>query len=398
VLINLLGNAVKFTSAGEIVVRVSVESETDAAANVRFAVSDTGIGIDAAARARIFEPFAQADASTSRRFGGTGLGLAISRQLVDLMRGSLALESRPGEGSTFSFTLPFEKRGGGATAAAAQTPLAGRRVLVVDAHPTSREMLVQEMESWGVSAAAVASAMRAREAIADAREAGHPFEMAIVEQTLADGDGMALGASLQTPGAPAVPLVLLTSVRQAGEAARARAAGFAAYITKPVRHQQLRDALATVLHLTQAPADTQPPMVTRHTLAEMQARGKARILVVEDNLVNQKVAVRLVEKLGYRVDVVSNGVEAVDAVAKMHFDALLMDCQMPEMDGYAATVAIRQTEAAGRRVPIIAMTANALEGDRETCLAAGMDDYLSKPINVGELRAALARWTGAPAA
>lgn len=391
VLTNLVGNAIKFTETGEVVVRADVTEETAEEAIIRFEVADTGVGIDPAILAGLFEPFSQADASTTRRYGGTGLGLAISKQLVELMGGELQVESDLGRGSRFSFTVGVAKsQRPPATRPNGRTQLRGLRVLIVDDNATNRTILEHQVASWGMLSATADGGEAALERLRGERTVLPPYDVALVDMDMPRMNGLALAREIRAdPALASMPLVLLTSAAVRGSAEQARRAGFAAYLTKPVRQSQLYDALATVMG-DETPA---APMVTRHTISEARARSRPRVLVVEDNTVNQQVVVGMLTKLGYRADVAANGAEAVDAVARSGYGAILMDCQMPVMDGYAATGAIRASETGdAARLPIVALTAAALKGERERCLAAGMDDYLSKPVQLDDLRKTLARW------
>ncbi len=390
VLTNLVGNAVKFTEKGEVVLRVNLMESSPDHASVRFEISDTGIGIAPELRPRLFQSFVQADGSTTRRYGGTGLGLAISKRLVGLMGGSIDVDSQTGRGSTFWFTARFERQPGEAAAAPASIPrLAGRRVLVVDDNATNRQILRQQLAHWGLRVSTVEDGPRALAGLRAAATSGGPFDLAVLDFKMPDMDGLALARAIKAEDQlRAVKLVLLTSFGQKGHGAEAAAAGISGYLTKPVDEADLHDCLAEIL--VGAPA--RPVLVTRHSLRESRPPLTARVLVAEDNEVNQKVAVRILEKLGYRVDVADNGREAVEAVARTRYEAVLMDGQMPEMDGFEATAKIREREGNGRRTPIVAMTASAMQGDREKCLAAGMDDYLAKPISPETMGTVLARW------
>jgi signal transduction histidine kinase/CheY-like chemotaxis protein/HPt (histidine-containing phosphotransfer) domain-containing protein len=390
VMFNLVGNALKFTERGEVVVRVELEREEADAVVLRFEVADTGIGVPEEAQARLFSPFTQADRSTTRRYGGTGLGLAICRRLVELMGGEIGLLSQPGKGSTFWFTARFT----GSTAA--ERPehragsLAGFRALVVDDHRTSRDDLERQLRRWGLEAVAAPDGIRALQLLRDAASRKLPFHVALIDMHMPGIGGMELGRSIK--GEPAIAstrLVLLTSIGTRGQARDAQDTGFSAFLTKP-----LHDCLVTLLgRPTGAPAGgSTTPIITRHTLAEARSARRGRILVAEDNAINQLVAVGLLERLGYRAEVVSSGRQAVEAVARTRYDLLLMDCQMPEMDGFEAARAIRAQEGIGRRVPIIALTADATDRVRELCDQAGMDDYVSKPVDRERLRATLLRW------
>jgi two-component system, sensor histidine kinase and response regulator len=391
VLTNLVGNAIKFTEQGEVVLRVNlVEDAPSTHAALRFEISDTGIGISQELQPRLFQSFVQADGSTTRRYGGTGLGLAISKRLVGLMGGSIAVESQSGKGSTFWFTARFERQPGESAAApGAVTRLAGRRVLVVDDNATNRQILRQQLSHWGLRVSTVEDGPRALLALEAAAASEAPFDLAVLDFKMPDMDGLCLGRAIkENARLSAVKLVLLTSFGQKGHGAEATRAGISGYLTKPVDEADLHDCLVEILG--GAPAG--PSLVTRHSLRENRPPLTARILVAEDNEVNQKVAVRILEKLGYRVDVADNGKEAVEAVARTRYDAVLMDGQMPEMDGFEATARIRELEGSARRTPVVAMTASAMKGDREKCLAAGMDDYVAKPIGPETLQAVLSRW------
>jgi two-component system sensor histidine kinase/response regulator len=390
VLTNLIGNAIKFTEAGEVVVRAEPAHDTAQQSVIRFAVSDTGIGIAPEACASLFEAFSQADASTTRMYGGTGLGLAISKQLVEMMGGEIAVESEPGRGSTFTFTVRLAKQPERGAGRPARSPhLARLRTLIVDDNATNRAILCEQVTSWGMQSASVEGGEPALEALRGAARDGERFDVAILDLNMPGMDGLQLARLIKAdPDLAPTRLVLLTSSGVRGTADAARQAGLAAYLAKPVRQSQLYDCLASVM----GTGPIEAPIVTQRTLSDARARSRPRLLVAEDNPVNQKVVVAMLAKLGYQADVVSNGAEAVDAVARTDYGGVLMDCQMPAMDGFAATVEIRSAEQRAARVPIIAVTAGALKGEREKCLAAGMDDYLSKPIAIDALEAVLRRW------
>ena len=396
VLVNLAGNAIKFTERGEVVLRARLEAERGDVVLVRFEVSDTGIGMPAEVTARLFQPFTQADSSTTRRYGGTGLGLAISRQLVELMGGEIGVRSEPGAGSTFWFTVAFARAA--APAAAPRSPaesLARVPVLVVDDHRTSHAVLQQHLRSWKMVVEAVGSPEEVLPAMRSRAAQARPFAVAILDFQMPGMDGLALARAIKADQQLGrTRLVLLSSTAVRGQAAEARAAGFDAFLTKPVRQSPLYDCLATLLG---APAvESSAPLVTRHSLAEAKNARRHRILLAEDHEINQKLAVAVLEGFGYRVEVVGTGKQAVAAVRRGGYDLVLMDCQMPELDGYEATGEIRRGEAGGTRIPIVAMTANAMEGERERCLAAGMDDYVTKPIDRRRLAEVLERWLAAP--
>ena len=406
VLLNLISNAVKFTDKGEVVVRASLEHADDSEVCVRFAVSDTGIGLSDAARRRLFQPFTQADGSTTRQYGGTGLGLAISKRLVEFMGGTIGVESVEGQGSTFWFTARF---GFVPTATALATPparahLRGLHVLIVDDSATSQEIIQSYARSWGMRDACAADGRAALAELHRGAETDDPYQVAIVDLAMPDMDGFALARAIQRDPALGAPrLILLTAFDERGQGEQALQAGFAAYLTKPVLRSMLFDAIANatadIPHEAEegeAEQETPPATASEQTGPAVARPAGPPILLVEDNAANQKVAQHQLERLGYVVDTVNNGREAVEAIehAPARYAAVLMDCAMPVMDGFAATHAIRKLElTSGKHIPIIAMTANALQGDRETCLAAGMDDYLSKPLTRDTLAATLERWT-----
>ena len=408
VLTNLLSNAIKFTDEGEVIARVELIEEDDEGATVRFEVSDTGIGISREQQRRLFLAFTQADASTTRRYGGTGLGLAISRQLVNLMGGELGVESEPGRGSTFSFTVTFEKQPEYVSPARnVRGNLAGRRALVVDDNRANRTILEKQLSSWGVRTSGVGGGP---EALREIRSSGEPYDLAVLDMQMPGMDGMELARRIKAdPDLSRIRLVLLTSMGRRGE--EAGQSGIEAYLTKPVRQSDLYDALVTVMsdHPVTVMGGTAPGEKRSLRSPGRQMAGTHRVLVAEDNPVNQKVAERMLESLGYVVDVVGDGREALEALAGTRYGAVLMDVQMPVMDGYRATSQIRRREdklgrrdmmmgRRRRRTPIIAMTANAMQGDKERALEAGMDDYVSKPVSRKELDAVLGRWiSGTPA-
>ena len=399
ILMNLVGNAIKFTERGEVAVQARTTEDRPGSVSVRFEVRDTGIGMTEEQQARVFESFTQADSSTTRHFGGTGLGLAISRQLVALMGGEIGVESEPGVGSTFWFEVPFEKGDAGHLVAPGRLgDLKGLRVLVVDDNATNRRVLSRQIAPHGVRDACAVDGPEALQMLREARDAGDPFDAAVIDMQMPGMDGLQLARAIKgDPAIAGVRLILLTSMGKRGDDAdEVRRVGIEAYLTKPARQHELRDALATVVgREAEGAADGRgnAPLVTRNVLREARAQSKAHVLVAEDNPVNQMVALRMLERLGYRVDVVENGAEALEAVSLGNYDAVLMDVQMPEMDGHEATKRIREREGAQRRTPIIAMTAGALEGEREEALSAGMDDYVAKPVKAEELDRVLARWT-----
>ena len=387
ILLNLVGNAIKFTPQGSIVVRVSARPTEDHAFLAHFSVADTGIGIPLAKQANIFEAFSQADSSITRRFGGTGLGLAISKRLVDLMGGQIWLDSEEGQGSTFHFTVPLPMAGE-LPGPAAAPDIAGCRILVGEGNAVSREVLCQQVRDWGGQTTAVARGDEVASALRAAAEGGAPCQFLILGADLAESDGFQVLAELQREALADVPvLMLIPAASQRAAVARCRELGVVAYLTKPVLREELAEAL-----LSLGPRGPGRGPEKAGSAAPSAGAG-LDVLLVEDNAVNQKLALLLLNKQGHRVTVADNGAVAVGLVEEKDFDLVLMDVQMPVMDGIEATALIRaqeRTAGLGRHVPIVAMTANAMQGDRETCLAAGMDAYVSKPIKVGELLATIA--------
>jgi PAS domain S-box-containing protein len=388
VFLNLIGNAVKFTEQGSVTVRAVVERvEAEKTVVLRFSVTDTGPGIAPDVAGRLFEPFRQADQSTRRRYGGTGLGLSISRRLVELMGGTIGFESAAGSGATFWFTVPFAQvvRDGEGMRTGA---LRGARVLVVDPEGEARQAVDQYLFAWGVVASSTANGAHGLELAKAAVTRSGAFDAVIVDRG-AGGDAFALGARLHAiAGFEAVPFVLVTGANEPASLAEARAHGFTAVVRKPIRRSVLHDALVAAI-------DGGPPSIRVATFDGVvtQRGGDMLVLVAEDNPVNRKLALQQLKKLGYRAHAVTDGREAIEAVAHGNYDLVLMDCQMPEVDGFEATRAIRRAESAGGgHVPIVAMTANALEGDREACLSAGMDDYLAKPVQLAALGALVERF------
>jgi signal transduction histidine kinase/DNA-binding response OmpR family regulator len=398
ILMNLVGNAIKFTERGEVVIRARLAETTADTALVRFEVSDTGAGIAPEARARLFQSFSQADSSTTRQYGGTGLGLAIAKQLAEMMGGSIGVDSTLGQGSTFWFTVRLARQAGSAhTLPSTAVDLQGQRLLIVDDNATNRTILQHQVAAWGICADGAASGQLALEMLRTAAMRDEPYDLALLDMQMPGMDGLELARKIKADAAlAALPLVMLTSITQRGHEELVQQAGIAAYLTKPVRQSHLFDCLALVKGTSTQAVDSSsritPPLINRYRLAQMKAQIQPRILVAEDNLINQKVAVRLLEKLGYRADVAANGHEVVEALTRTAYAVVLMDCQMPVMDGFEATVAIRQREGSARHTPIIAMTANAMQGDREKVLAAGMDDYISKPVKPDDLATILQRW------
>ena len=391
ILLNLLSNAVKFTETGEVVLSVTARrlDAPEPVYELTFSVRDTGIGIPPDRIDRLFESFSQVDASTARKYGGTGLGLAISKRLTELMGGAMSVESRAGHGSEFRFTLRAASAEGAMPPRrelrGTQPTLDGKRVLAVDDNETNRRILGAYLDAWGMAVRMTGSPHEALAWI----QAGEPFDVAILDMHMPEMDGVALARAIREHRtAMALPLLLFTSLgrREAG----AESVGFSAHLTKPIKPSQVFDALVGALagqptrvdKRTPSRFELEPGMADRHPL---------RILLAEDNVVNQKLALRLLEQMGYRADLAANGLEAVAAIERQPYDLVLMDVQMPEMDGFEASREITRRWPVERRPRIVAMTANAMQGDRELCLAAGMDDYMSKPIRVDELVTALER-------
>ncbi|MCC2644007.1 MAG: putative Histidine kinase (modular protein) [Nitrospira sp.] len=397
ILSNLVGNAIKFTERGEVIVQASLQGRADEDLIIRLDVVDTGIGISPDHIGKLFQSFSQADGSTTRRYGGTGLGLAISKRLAALMGGEVGLESTVGRGSRFWFTVRLRGQQVPDRPSLIQmADLKGVRLCIVDDTAMNRTLLRHYAEAWGMTCAETDRPSEALSILFNAARSLEPFDLVILDSQMPHMDGFALAQAIKAqPAIASLKIILLTAMGQRGEAKVARAAGIAGYLTKPVRHAQLYACLRLVMG--QAPDLPSGPesLVTRHHAREAVARSRGRILVVEDNVVNQKVAVRLLENLGYKADVAANGLEAIDALHRLPYDVVLMDCQMPELDGFEATRRIRELEERREikgHIPIVALTANALQEDRERCLHAGMDDYMSKPISVEQLARILAQW------
>ena len=401
VLTNILGNAIKFTEEGEVTLRAELLDEAPDTVTVCFEVSDTGIGMTEEQRSRLFKPFTQADASTTRRYGGTGLGLAISKQLVLMMGGEIGVRSEPGTGSTFWFTTRLEKRSkDGRTPPVPRAGLRDLRVLIVDDHETNRRILHKQITSWGMSDDMAEDAAEALELLRAAANRGAPYDLAVLDMQMPDMDGIQLARAISSdPAISSTRLVLLTSIG-VNINEDAREAGVEVVLSKPVRQSQLHDSLATMLGTpteTQAEPSRGGAGPAPHATPAAEVRQSlGHVLLAEDYPVNQMVAIRMLERSGYKVDAVNNGREAVEALSNIPYAAVLMDVQMPEMDGYEATAEIRRREGSGRHTPVIAMTADAMQGDREKALSAGMDDYIAKPVRHEELEAVLGRWIPMP--
>ena len=402
VLVNLVGNAIKFTDRGEVLIRVFKEAETETHATIRFNVVDTGIGIAEDVQRRLFQAFTQADTSTTRRYGGTGLGLAISRQIVTMMGGQIGVQSELGKGATFWFTAVLAKETGpGRSLPDYNRELFDLRVLVVDDNATNRQILRHQIVAWKMQKGSAAGGHEALAQLRSAAAAGKPYNVALLDMQMPEMDGLTLARTIKAdPAIASTRLIVLTSLGHVMSSAELKAIGIDAYLIKPVKQSRLFDCLIDAVGQAQAESIFAKPASASTVPIAPGTSAKIKILLAEDNAVNQKVALAQFRKLGYTVDAVANGLEVVEALEDIPYDIVFMDCQMPEMDGYEATQAIRKREeisaSAGRlksRVHIIAMTANAMAGDREKCLAAGMDDYVSKPVREADLRNALARWT-----
>jgi two-component system sensor histidine kinase/response regulator len=410
VLTNLIGNAIKFTEDGEVVVRVRQQVEAENRVAVRFEVRDTGVGIPHEVQEKLFQAFTQADSSTTRRFGGTGLGLAISKQLVIMMDGQIGVESEPGQGACFWFTAHFGKPVGD------QPPLSGERdgwsnlrVLVVDDNASSRQILRHQIFAWKMQKGSAAGGHEALRVLRAAAAEGHPYDIALLDVEMPEMDGLTLARAIKAdPALARTRLIALAPLGHVPSTVELHEAGLDTALSKPVKQSRLFDCLVSVIDKSESasllepkPAGVAPsPVLSPETKALLQ---KTRLLLAEDNPVNQKVALALLRKLGASCDAVGNGIEAVEALQRIPYGLILMDCQMPEMDGFEATRLIRKREADTSQacpwhvpIRIIALTASAMQGDREKCLAVGMDDYITKPVRITEMMAAFERWaTGA---
>jgi len=392
VLLNLVGNAVKFTEVGEVNLSIMREKESGENADLWFLVNDTGIGIEAADQERLFNPFVQADGSTTRKYGGTGLGLAISKQLVDMMGGRIGVASSPGEGSTFWFTATFTKHL--RADVTRRTPLTGIRALLLDSNEVNRLVLRRHLSSSSVNVEEVVSAEAAIDVLRVAATERRPFDVIVLEMQLSGTDGITVARSIHAdPLIGRTPIVLVTAIgKRKSDLDFFESEGIDTFVMKPVRRAQLAAAIAQVatVQVGEGAGFSRPAEAGPQTEADVPHQ----ILVVEDNVVNQKVAVGQLRHLGYEAEVVGSGAEAIEAIRRRSYDLILLDCQMPDIDGYDVARSIRKMGSATRRIPIVAMTAHAMEGEREKCLAAGMDDYLAKPVSTQRLSTVLVRWLG----
>ncbi len=394
ILINLVGNAIKFTSKGEVVIHVSLDRETDTHCTIRFSIKDSGIGIPEHKMNGLFQSFSQVDASTSRQYGGTGLGLSISKNLTELMGGEIGVNSTVGKGSEFWFTVTLKKQPmGKSVQVLSPEHIQGKRIFIVDDNATNRQVFAEYLKSWECDFGEAASGKEALEKLRKAASDGKPYSAAIIDKVMPNMGGEELGEKIKRdPLLKNIIMIMATAAGRRGDASHVKKIGFAAYLTKPIKLSQLFNCLVTVFSnaLTQIDKKDRAKLVTKYTLSEAE-KHNVRILLAEDNPVNQKLALRLFEKFGFQADAVENGREAVDALQKVTYDMVFMDMQMPVMGGYEATTAIRNpsSKVLNPDIPIIAMTAHAMVGDREKCLKAGMNDYIPKPIKPQKLLEAI---------
>ncbi|MBN1983504.1 MAG: response regulator [Chitinivibrionales bacterium] len=394
----IVGNSIKFTDRGDITIRISLVAETVSDATLHFDVSDTGIGIPENRMEELFQPFMQVDSSTCRKYGGTGLGLSIAKKLVEMMGGVIGVESEEKKGSTFWFTVTMKKQLSLQPAPASfNTGIAGHRILVVDDHKVNQSLMEILLTKWNCRYERAFDYEKAYEKLLAAARNNEPFEIAIIDQYIAGKDSEDLGIKIKGEKLlEQTQLILLTALGERGDAVRYKKAGFCAYLTKPIKQSQLLHCILSTLGIRLATSSSgmdDVPLITKYTLAEYQRRS-IRILIVEDNATNQEVILAMLYKIGYRADPVGNGIEAVTSLETIPYDLVLMDCQMPEMDGYEATRVIRNPTSSvlNHSIPIIALTAHTLQGDRDKCFAAGMNDYLSKPVKPKELAQCIAKW------
>ncbi len=402
VLMNLIGNAIKFTSTGEVVLRAELKSETHNQATIHFAVTDTGIGINLEDQKKLFQAFTQVDASITRKYGGTGLGLAICQQLVTLMGGEIGVNSNMGQGSQFWFELPFVKQSPPISPAKEPETLTHRRLLVVDDNSTNRKIIYHQATRWGMHVDEAACAATALKALEQSANQGIPYDIALIDMQMPDVDGLTLGEQIKANSAIAdVPLIMLTSTNQREEVQRALKIGFASYLVKPVKLSRLFETIINILG-SQAKLDNFDVIPIEKLSMQLEqittsGKSKLKLLIAEDNLVNQKVLLKQLHNLGYDADAVANGQEVLELLDKIPYDLILMDCQMPILDGLETTKEIRRRTASSfassQQPVVIAITANAMKEDQQSCLEAGMDDYLSKPVAKDKLAALLEHWS-----
>jgi two-component system, sensor histidine kinase and response regulator len=396
VLTNLISNAIKFTSKGEVTLKAFLVREQSQHVIMRFEVHDTGMGIAPGSKDRLFKSFSQVDASMTRKFGGTGLGLAISKKIVEMMDGEIGVNSQEGVGSVFWFTSKLEKQPEESSREAVlPADIRNKRVLVVDDSSLNRHVVLQHLKAWGCDFDEASDGMIALEKLKSAIENCHPFHMAIIDMQMPRMDGITLGRKIKSDQTlTETALVMLTSAGKRGDAIMCHDIGFSGYLTKPVTRNHLRECLKTVLGIPYVNVKKpSKPIVTRHSLVENK-KLQVKILMVEDNLLNQKLGLKIIEKFGYHATAVNNGKEAVKILSEQDFDLVFMDISMPVMGGYEATAVIRDSSSSvlNHQVPIVAMTAHAMKGDREKCLESGMNDYIAKPIKPVEIIAVIEKW------
>ncbi len=390
ILINLVGNAIKFTDSGEITVKVELEAVTPTTATIRVAVTDTGIGMTPLEQGKLFKPFSQVDASTTRKYGGTGLGLSICKQLVNLMGGEIGIHSQVGKGSQFWFSITWVKQ-------QLNPPvqdysyLAGKYLLVVDDNASNREVIRYQAHYWGMEVDEADSAELALKVLQNRIDCGKPYDVVLIDWQMPQADGMTLGKQIKAnPALATIPLIMLICTNERGKAKQCLDLGFASYLVKPIKPTRLFDSIKSVLLPTLNPEVSSK--IPHNQVEKSSQRAQLKILLADDNRVNQKVALKQLQHLGYDADLAGNGEEVLQLLEKNTYDLIFIDCQMPILDGYAATQEIRRREGNTRHTIVIALTANAMNEDREKCLAVGMDDYLSKPVVKEKLQAAIARW------
>lgn len=398
ILLNIASNAVKFTEAGEIVIRALRVDYDGEPSHIRFEIEDTGIGLSPEARSRLFQPFTQADGSTTRKYGGTGLGLSISKRLVDLMNGDIGVESSEGHGSLFYFTIPLrEALVTHNVCPISRANLCGIKVLIVNNHENSKDIIYRYICAWGMRNSVIATPQEAVAILKRDVESSDPYDLAIIDSVTPLVNALDLVQMIKSdPQLRETKVVMLTANDAVGLKETALQAGTNGYLVKPVKQSELFDCIAVAMNRVNqisVTSDTAATVANLPLTNEGMSENSHTVLLAEDNFANQKLAMLLLTKLGYQVRLAINGQEAVEITGRGEIDLILMDCQMPKMDGFEATAAIRQEEQIARRhIPIIAMTANAMQGDREKCLSSGMDDYISKPINSKQLKKLLERW------